>query len=241
VVKTLGRADKQIPLSIVSCPPIDADIVLKTHAFDNVIKQVESYLDTFDYSELSSFLLANIPGTSITAAEQATECGRGIRDSLFSVASISGVINFHDSEGQELATDKVIKPVPERPKDISSVSLAVKVDAKAFLPAEVSDDPNPEPFFGVFLLNLPQTLINTDGSPARRLFGEENLNSPPKKKIDVGDLPLLTTDGTVDVSKLGDKDGTDTLEDYSTAVINLLSDAQAFTYGNAPRLRVRAD
>jgi hypothetical protein len=66
IVRTLGRADKQISLSIVSCPPIDVDVVLKTHAFDNVMRQVESYLDKFDYAELSSFLLANIPGTSVS-------------------------------------------------------------------------------------------------------------------------------------------------------------------------------
>jgi hypothetical protein len=98
------------------------------------------------------------------------------------------------------------------------------------LPAEVSDDPNPEPFLGVFLLNLPQSLIHSDGTPVNRQlkFGEGNLNSPTKKKIDVSDLPLLLDDGKADTSKIGDKVGTDKLEDYSAAVLALLHDGQVF-------------
>jgi hypothetical protein len=118
VVHTLGRADKQISLSFVSCPPIDANVVLKTHAFDNVLRQVESYVETFDYAELSSFLLAVIPGNGVTAHEQATEFGKRIRDNLLSVTNVGSVINFFNSKGEQLPFNDVFKPPHERPKDV---------------------------------------------------------------------------------------------------------------------------
>lgn len=230
VVKTLGRADKQISLSLVSCPPIDADVVMKTHAFDNVLRQVESYIDTFDYAELSSFLSAVIPGNSAAAAEQATEFGKRIRDSLFSVNNVESVINFFNGKGEQLPFNDVFKPPGERTKDVSWVSLGVRVDATPFLPGGVPSDPNPEQFFGVFTLSLPQSSIKPDGTPVRprQLFGSLTTAPPLPVKKDVKDLPQLTTDGTPDTSGIGDKDGTDTWDEYTDAVIKLLDDAQKY-------------
>jgi hypothetical protein len=242
IVRTLGRADKQISLSIVSCPPIDVDVVLKTHAFDNVMRQVESYLDKFDYAELSSFLLANIPGTSVAAADQANECGRNIRLSLFSVENISQVISFHDSDGKMLAIDKVIKPIAERPRDISWVSIEFRLDASPFLPQEISHDLHPEPFIGVFKFRLPQTPIENDGTPVkRRLFDADPSKAAVSTKLDIKDLPLLDVEGSHDISQVGLEDGSDTLECYTEAVLSLLSEDQMFYLWRSSTARATAE
>jgi hypothetical protein len=231
IVRTLGRADKQVSLSIVSCPPIDADIIFKTHAFDNVIRQIEPYVDKFEYAELSSFLMANIPGTSTAANEQATECGRRIRECLFTVKNIEQVVSFQNSKGEWLAVDNVIKPAAVRPKDISWVSIEFRFDVSSLLLQEITpdDDPHSNVFVGTFTFGLPQSQLKADGTPVRRqLFGNQDESEAVKAKKDISDFTALEIEGSYDLSQVGLENGTDTLKDYTQAVLDLLDVDQTF-------------
>lgn len=140
ISKSLGRADKQVSLSIIPCPDVGADIVFRTHAFEQLMKQLDDHVDRFDFSEISSFVLSTIPGASETAAAQASSVGLSIRKSLFQVSNIVGLVGFYDDKWKPIPGDKLNVPVTNRAANITFVGLEVSITASKFFPKSIPTD-----------------------------------------------------------------------------------------------------
>jgi hypothetical protein len=209
--KPLGRSLKEIKLSILSFPPVNASITDKARAFDYTINAVHGHLDDYDYNELSSFLTGCIPGNCGAAASEAIAYGIALRRSIFDLNNVEGLF-FSFLKGTKAKESDLNTNPALRSPDIMSVTIRSTVDPNKVAPASVKIS---QPSFTVELtLPLPQSTISvssrpTSGSPVSKFKTPRQSDKPATEKTDTTDIGLAS--------------GTDIYEDYSSAVLNDLS------------------
>ena len=80
---TLGREANKTSINIADCPESSCKPTIKAQAFNTTKNAIARYIDSYDYAELSTCLVANIPGHHSFTTDQVLTLERTLLDQPF--------------------------------------------------------------------------------------------------------------------------------------------------------------
>jgi hypothetical protein len=208
----IGRSQNSQDVQLLTFPAISSPVEFKAQAFNFFSDAVAPHILTKPFTELSPFLMSNVPVSSGSALQETLD----VSDHAF-LDPDGDPIPIHSHHLADLA---------QRPAGISTYRFRVSIRPSEFHAALAESSTQTL----VISLALPQTqLTPTHPDPtSRALFSDPT---------DVNTLSSLEND----FSAVGLKAGTDTLANYSPDVLPFLSKSKLSHLGKRSRARNGVD
>jgi hypothetical protein len=221
-VSKIGRSQNSQDVQHLKFPPISSPVELKSQAFNYFSDAVQPYLRTSPFTEISPFLTSSVPVSSGSALQETLGVGLTLREAFRTVTNFSDHA-FLDADGDPISLSPFHLADPaKRPAGITAYRFRATIQPGAF--HEALTDSLPQTL--VFSLALPQSQVATDAtdSASRVLFRD------PTHKATLSSLKN-------DYTAIGLKAGTDTLVNYTSEVLEYLSQKQLRTLGKRSRAK----
>jgi hypothetical protein len=221
-VSKIGRSQNSQDVQHLKFPPITSPVELKSQAFNFFSDSVEGHLRTLPFTEVSPFLTSSVPVASGAALQETLGVAFALRQAFRTVSNFNDHA-FLSSDGDPISLNHVHLIDPsKRPPGITTYRFRATIQPSKFHDALADFCPKPL----VFSLALPQSQVATAHSDptSRFLFPDPS---------DVDTPSSLNND----YQAVGLRAGTDTIANYTTDVLEQLSQKQLRALGKRSRAK----